>query len=139
MRHETENQLGKRLRVCAVLAALTVAGVSMFAPLASAETASAVEQASVVETSVVLASQPVSQMAPDPLSTGSIGTTVNQARDNLENTHIDRAVANSMSSLQIPSYLSMLADRRILVMLSLFGLFLVWINRTPQSRDDHRG
>lgn len=77
-------------------------------------------------------------MALDPLSTGSIGGTVNQARNTLENTRIDHAVANSMSSVQIPSYLSMLADRRILVLLSLIGLFVVWINRTPQSRDDSK-
>ncbi|TWD54403.1 hypothetical protein FB480_103312 [Agrobacterium vitis] len=135
MTQKTENQLGRRLRIRAVFASLTVVGVSMFGPIASA--AAAVEPQSVVQIADAV-TQPASQTALDLLSTGSIGTTANQARNTLDNTHIDRAVANSVSSVQIPSYLSMLADRRILVMLSLIGLFVVWINRTPPNREDKR-
>lgn len=137
MTQKTENQLGRRLRIRAVFASLTVVGVSMFGPIASASAAAAVEPQSVVQIADAV-TQPASQTALDLLSTGSIGTTANQARNTLDNTHIDRAVANSVSSVQIPSYLSMLADRRILVMLSLIGLFVVWINRTPPNREDKR-
>jgi hypothetical protein len=128
MRNTIENPPGRRLKIHSVLMALTVASLALLAPLASANA-----QALPAQTS-----QSTTPMALDPLSTGSIGGTVNQARNTLENTRIDHAVANSMSSVQIPSYLSMLADRRILVLLSLIGLFVVWINRTPQSRDDSK-
>jgi hypothetical protein len=124
MRH----QLGRLLRVSAILVAASFACLSLTAPIASAQSDEPAEWTS----------RSPSVTALDPLSTGSIGTTANQARNTLENTHIDRAVANSMSSVQIPSYLSLLADRRILVLLSLIGLFVVWINRTPQSRDDSK-
>lgn len=135
MTQKTENQLGRRLRIRAVFASLAVIGVTIFAPIASAS--ATVAPQSVVQIADAV-TQPASQTALDLLSTGSIGTTANQARNTLDNTHIDRAVANSVSSVQIPSYLSMLADRRILVMLSLIGLFVVWINRTPPSREDKR-
>lgn len=112
-----------------MVATALLAGLLFMAPMARAQT---------IAPAIAPAPHSTSTMALDPLSTGSIGTTANQARATLQNNGIDRAVASSMSSVQIPSYLSMLADRRILVLLSLIGLCVVWINRAPASRDDNK-
>lgn len=128
MKSRTEKQPSGLSRLCAIFASVTVAGLLLMAPMANANSNVSVEQTSKSSSTTAL----------DTLATGSIGTTATHAKSALQGSNIDHAVASSMSSVQIPSYLTMLADRRILVLLSLIGLFVVWINRMPQNRDDSK-
>ncbi|BCH63335.1 hypothetical protein RvVAT039_05510 [Agrobacterium vitis] len=75
----------------------------------------------------------------DTMETGSIALPITQ-KDLLSNTlahnnGVDRAVAGTVSSVHVPGYLSMLADRRVLALLSLFGLLVVWLNRAPPKNN----
>lgn len=102
-----------------------LAGLLLAAPMASAN----------AETTAVPLSTSDTASGLDPLETGSIGTTLNQARTAVEAANHD---SKSVSPVQIPPYLSILSDRRILVLLSLIGLAVVWINRNAHSRDDNK-
>ncbi|WP_321382076.1 hypothetical protein [Rhizobium sp.] len=126
MRNKTENRCTSPRRAQGILAAAALAGMLFAAPIASAHPQAMIDRVTASDTTSTL----------DPIATGSIGTTLSQAHAALDKNGIDHAVAGTLSSVQIPSYLSILADRRILVLLSLIGLCVVWINRTPQNRDD---
>ncbi|MVA23790.1 hypothetical protein [Agrobacterium vitis] len=87
----------------------------------------------------VAASTITDQTPVDTMETGSIALPITQ-KDLLSNTlarnnGVDRAVAGTVSSVHVPGYLSVLADRRVLALLSLFGLLVVWLNRAPPKNN----
>ncbi|MCF1482970.1 MULTISPECIES: hypothetical protein [Rhizobium/Agrobacterium group] len=87
----------------------------------------------------VAASTTPGQPSVDTMETGSIALPITQ-KDLLTNTlarnnGVDRAVAGTVSSVHVPGYLSVLADRRVLALLSLFGLLVVWLNRAPPKNN----
>ncbi|MUZ97709.1 hypothetical protein GOZ96_13945 [Agrobacterium vitis] len=87
----------------------------------------------------VAASTMTDQTPVDTMETGSIALPITQ-KDLLSNTlarnnGVDRAVAGTVSSVHVPGYLSVLADRRVLALLSLFGLLIVWLNRAPPKNN----
>lgn len=102
-----------------------LAGLLLAAPMANASAEPTIKPLSATSTAADL----------DPISTGSIGTTLNQARTTMEAANHN---PKNLSPVQIPPYLSILSDRRILVLLSLIGLAVVWINRNAHSRDDNK-
>ncbi|MGG7518636.1 hypothetical protein ACQ3G6_12175 [Allorhizobium undicola] len=63
----------------------------------------------------------------DAISTGSIATSLHAA---------GTALAGAQTAtVHVPDSLSVLADRRLLVVLAAIGLAVVWINRLPPNRD----
>ncbi|MDQ0454527.1 hypothetical protein [Rhizobium paknamense] len=66
----------------------------------------------------------------DTVETGSIATATHAAGHAIQ--------AQAAGSLHVPDSLSVLADRRLLVVLAGLGLALVWINRLPPSKKDGR-
>lgn len=125
MRNMTENQRISAIRASGVILMAVLAGLLLAAPMANASAESTTTPLSATSTATAL----------DPISTGSIGTTLNQARTTMEAANHD---PKNLSPVQIPPYLSILSDRRILVLLSLIGLAVVWINRNAHSRDDNK-
>jgi hypothetical protein len=111
-----------------VLVAAALASMLLAAPLASAHAETKRDSVATSDTTSGL----------DPLITNSIGTTLSNAHSALDKDGLDHTLASALSPVQIPSYLSILSDRRILVLLSMIGLCVVWINRSPQSRDDNK-
>lgn len=118
-----------------VAACLAASALTVTAGLSSAAMASETHGTSVGGAAIVEA--PAN--AVDDIETGSIALPITQSSvltTTLARTNgVDTAVAGTVASVHVPAYLSALADRRVLAMLCLFGLLIVWINRTPPKNN----
>jgi len=140
---ETPSQNWNFARKTLVAAWFAVSALTVSAGLTSAAAASETHGASVGPTISSRATpSATSALAPDAvddIETGSIALPITQSgvltTTLARSSGVDKAVAGSVASVHVPAYLSVLADRRVLAMLCLFGLLIVWINRTPPKNN----